>query len=133
MASSRVANQRRRDSHMTQVRTTDRCSSLTSALQQRGGSSVPGIRSGLAGPHTEHAPPAISTASASSQTSNFLNFCKLCFLSVLLGGRESVVGPVLLGNLVLSINLVCGPLGGQRSMVMEPLGGQWSRGWAQPT
>ena len=69
MAASRVANQRRWDSHMIHVRTTDRCSSLTSAPQQKGGSSVPGMPSRLAGPHTEHAPPAISTASSSSRTS----------------------------------------------------------------
>ena len=37
------------------------------------------------------------------------------------------------GNLALEVNIVCGPLGGQRSKVMRPLGGQRSWGRAQPT
>ena len=37
------------------------------------------------------------------------------------------------GNLVLTVNLLCGPLGGQRSKVMGSLGGHRSWGQAQPT
>ena len=75
MAALRVANERHWDSHMTHVRTNDRCSSLTSAPQQRGGSSVLGMPSRLVGPHTENALPATSTASSSSQKSKRPEIC----------------------------------------------------------
>jgi len=64
-----VANQRRWDSHMTHVRTNDRCSGLTSAPRKGGGSLVLGMHSGLVGPLTEHVPPTTSTARSSSRTS----------------------------------------------------------------
>ena len=67
MVSSRVANQRQWDSHMTHMRTNNMCSSLTSALPKGAATRC----SGLAGPHTEHALPAILTAKSCSQTSKW--------------------------------------------------------------
>ena len=128
MASSRVANQRQWDSHITHTRTNDRWSSLTSAPMQRDGSSVLGMLSGRAGPHTEHAQPATATARSSSRTSKRLEFfvhstrhliC-LIFVSCVsspssLEGVEVCLGLSDRDNLALEVNIICGPLGGQRS------------------
>ena len=110
MASSQVANQRRWDSHATHVRTNDRCSSLTSALRKWAAAryqtcAVDWWVLSLCMHRPPHQPqgPAVRQAGGQSflyilnPTPYFLDFCKLCFLSVLLGGHESVVGPVIPG------------------------------------
>ena len=128
MTLSRVATQRQWDSHMTHTRTNNRCSSLNS-IPRKGAAAQYGVmRSGLAGPHTEHAQhithgPAVEQSKW--QKCSFLNlgfcstmysvwhFTSLIFVSCVsslpfLEGVKVWLGLSPRDDLALRVGLVCG-------------------------